>query len=465
MMTSSNRVAASFRDPSGFLFTRQGTLYRQVNRSYQEHYDRLMDSGLYESLSSRGLLIPHEKVDLPAEDPGDAYVIIRPEPLSFISYPFEWSFSELKDAALATLSIQKRALKAGLTLKDCSAYNIQFRQGRPVLIDTLSFEIYQEGQPWVAYRQFCQHFLAPLALMSNRDIRLGKLLQLYIDGIPLDLASTLLPRRTRLNFGLLTHIHLHASAQRRYAGEPVKETTRQRTISRTSFEGLVESLGNAVRKLHWTPAGTEWGDYYEASAGHYQEESLEHKEQIVRQFLERIRPDSLWDLGANTGRFSQIASGMGISTIAFDIDPAAVERNYLDCKSRKKALLLPLVSDLTSPSPSIGWENQERLSLIERGPAGCVMALALIHHLAISNNVPLDRLAGFFSRLAPWLIVEFIPKGDPQVQRLLASREDIFPNYEPDSFEAAFGEYFETRERIPIRQTQRCLYLMEAVHS
>src|SRR6185503_16964008 len=202
------QLSASFRDPSGFLFSRGGVLYRQVNRKYEQEYARLMESGLYEKLVKAGLLIPHLEVDeAPAESEvtrAFAYKIIQPERAPFISYPYEWSFGQLKDAALATLSIQRRALKVGMSLKDASAYNIQFVRGKPTLIDTLSFEIYKEGQPWVAYRQSCQHFLAPLALMALKDVRLNQLLRVYIDGVPLDLASGLLPAKTRLNFGLLT---------------------------------------------------------------------------------------------------------------------------------------------------------------------------------------------------------------------------------------------------------------------
>ena len=215
--TTSQAHNASFRDPSGFLFSREGVLYRQVNQVYAADFTRLMDSGLYDKLIKAGLLIPHVESDLKPAQPELAFKVIRPERVPFISYPYEWSFGQLKDAALATLSIQKRALKLGMSLKDASAYNIQFYNGKPVLIDTLSFETYQEGEPWVAYRQFCQHFLAPLALMAYRDVRLSQLLRVYIDGIPLDLASELLPGRTRWNLGLATHIHLHASAQKRYA--------------------------------------------------------------------------------------------------------------------------------------------------------------------------------------------------------------------------------------------------------
>ena len=450
-------LGSSFRDPSGFLFRRDGVLYRQVNRIYKEDYHQLMDSGLYQDLVEAGLMISHREAPLDLALNGSANEVIRPEPVTFISYPYEWCFSQLKDAALTTLEIQKRALKFNMSLKDSSAYNIQFQNGRTVLIDTLSFEIYQEGNPWVAYRQFCQHFLAALSLMAYRDIRLGQLLRVNIDGIPLDLASKLLPTRSRLSLSILMHIHLHAASQRRYAN---KQVNIRRTVSKTGLQGLIDSLESSIRRLRWSPKGTEWGSYYDVH--NYTQDALHHKQQTVTNFLVESTPALLWDLGANVGVFSRLASEMGIYTIAFDIDPGAVELNYQECISKGEKKLYPLLLDLTNPSPSIGWQNQERLGLLERGPADAVMVLALIHHLAISNNVPFDRLADFFHQLCKWLIIEFIPKNDSQVQRLLSNRKDIFNNYNQDNFEFTFENYFTIRRKETIQDSDRCLYLMQA---
>ena len=179
------KLTSSFRDPSGFMFHQDGVLYRQVNQSYQEDYDLLMESGLYQHLSSARALISHEECSLDiAPVPGLAYKVLKPEPIPFVSYPYEWCFDQLKDAAVLTLSIARRALQYGMILKDASAFNVQFKNGRPIFIDTLSFERYLPGAPWIAYKQFCQHFLAPLALMAKKDIRLAQLMRLYINGIP-----------------------------------------------------------------------------------------------------------------------------------------------------------------------------------------------------------------------------------------------------------------------------------------
>ena len=451
-------LGASFRDPSGFMFEANGRLYRQINRSFAEQFDGFIAGGLYDRLVRDGLIVPHREcppgsVSSPAPDL--VHKIIEPERIDFISYPYEWCFSELRDAALLTLTIQNIALEHGYSLRDASAFNIQFHRGRPVLIDTLSFEPYREGEPWVAYRQFCQHFLGPLALIAHTDVRLASLGRDYIDGTPIDLCSRLLPGRTRLSPGLLMHVHLHARAQHKFAGET---KVRARKVSRLAIKGLVDNLASTVRGLSWKAAGTEWGDYYEAT--NYTDTAMREKASIVGGFIERAGPASVWDLGGNTGVFSRLASARGVPTVCFDIDPAAVEKNYIEMRRRGETHILPLVMDLTNPSPALGWDHQERASLAGRGPVDLVLALALIHHLAISNNVPLERVAAFFARAGRALVIEFVPKGDSQVNRLLATREDVFPDYEQGSFERAFGRHFEIIESRKVADSQRTVYLM-----
>lgn len=449
--------AASFRDPSGFLFRQNGILYRQVNQVYSEHYNELMSSGLFHELVEAGMLIDHQEVELAAPRPEIAYKIIQPELIPFVSYPYEWSFSQLKDAALLTLDLHQRALQHGMVLKDASAYNIQFRAGRPILVDSLSFEIAEADSPWVAYRQFCQHFLAPLALMAKRDVRLSQLLRVYIDGCPLDLASKLLPRSSYFNFGLLSHIHLHARAQSLSRRDQLQSTVKTQKTSAAAQQGIINSLQATIRKLDWQPKGTDWFEYYEAT--NYSQESFEAKKDLVGKLIRQVQAEVCWDLGANTGVFSRLAVAQGIQTIALDFDPGAVEANYRQMKAEGQQDLLPLWIDLTNPSPAIGWENLERHSLLERGPVDLVLALALIHHLVIANNVPLHRLAAFFASLCEWLLIEFVPKADSQVQRMLAARVDIFSDYTQDGFESAFGEYFELLAQEEVPDTQRRLYL------
>lgn len=459
MTDGSEKIASSFRDPSGFLFKRDGVLYRQVNQSYQENYDQIIASGLSAELISKGQLVAHDEAEITPFEPDKAYKVIKPKRIPFISYPYEWSFSQLKDAALLTLEITKQALSKGMILKDASAYNIQFLDGKPILIDTLSFDLYQEGSPWEAYRQFCQHFVAPLGLASLVDIRLIQLMRVYIDGIPLDLASELLPGKTRLGLsGLALHIHMHARMQRQFANSNDAQPAEAK-LTKSALLNLLNGLRETINGLTWEAKGTEWGEYYNAT--NYSTEALRQKGKIVAGMIEAAAPATLWDLGANNGLFSREASKRGVLTVASDIDPAAVEKNYLAIKQNQEKNLLPLVIDLTNPSAAIGWANQERDSFSHRGPVDMVMALALIHHLAISNNVPFASLAAYFASLTKWAIVEFVPKSDSQVKRLLKTRKDIFTEYSENGFEEEFTRWFTIEQKVPVPGSQRTLYLLK----
>jgi ribosomal protein L11 methylase PrmA len=465
-------LGGSFRDPSGFVFEREGSIFRQVNQSYAADYDRLMSSGLYDRLTSKRLLIAHQEVEglevFAERDDARRYRTLLPEQLDFVSYPYEWCFSQLKDAALATLRIQRMALKFDMSLKDASAYNMQFQRGRPLFIDTLSFGSYREGEPWVGYRQFCGHFLAPLALASYRDVRLAQLLRIHLDGIPLDLAASLLPARSWLDLGLLLHIRLHARYQRRYADSGRGDASRargvagsgRRKLSKSGLVNLIRALEAAVRKLDWAPAASQWSDYYAGDS--YEAHALECKQALVAGYLEAAPPKRVWDLGSNTGVYSRIAADAGAQVVSFDLDPACVERNYRSVRERGEENVLPLLLDLANPSPAVGWANRERASLAERKRPDVLLALALVHHLAVAGNLPLARIAAYFAELADALVIEFVPKSDLKVQQLLATREDVFPDYHRRGFEAAFARCWQIVDSAPIEGSERMLYRMQS---
>jgi hypothetical protein len=454
-------VDGSFRDPSGFVLTHEGTLYRQVNRSFKASFDAFIASGLYQELADEGLLVSHRNAPLALAVTGDAYALLQPERIPFISYPYEWSFGQLRDAALLTLSVQERALRRDFVLRDASAYNVQFRDGRPLFIDTLSFEPREEGSPWLAYRQFCEHFLVPLLLMSHRDVRCGTLLRSYLDGVPLELGSRLLPRKTWLSPGVLFHVHLHAKALVRYADITVAgKGGGDRAMKRDAVLALIGGLRSCIEGLEWTPAGTEWADYVGDNS--YTDAASRSKREIVSRAISSLGGRMVWDLGANTGEYSRAAREVAAHVVAFDIDPAAVERNYRRVRAGGETGILPLLLDVANPSPAQGWAHTERLSLEQRGPADVVLALALVHHLAIGHNLPLDRIASFLSRLGRALVIEFVPKDDVQVRRLLRNRADIFPDYSVEGFEEAFRRHFQIESAQPLAESGRTVYLMSS---
>jgi len=450
------KLDSSFRDPSGFVFARGGNVYRQVNLKYKDNYDLLKTSGLYENLTGKGMLICHEEVSAEPFDSSSVYKVLKPYQMPFISYPSEWCFSQLKDAASLTMDVVLEAIDKGMILKDASAYNVQFDKGRPILIDTLSFEKYVEGAPWVGYRQFCQHFLAPLSLMAYRDTRLCKLLSVHVDGIPLDLASSLLPNSSWFNRRLLSHLHLHSRWQGQSGQGAAKQTAR---ISKDALKALLQDLKDAVGDLKLRSNNSLWADY--TTNNNYEVASAQHKKKVVAEFIDRINPKKVIDLGANIGDYSRFASRAEF-VISADFDHDSVEMNYKRCGSEGINNILPLVVDLTNPTPAFGFENKERLSFIERGKADLVMALALIHHLAIANNVPLSKVAHFLNCLGGHLIVEFVSKDDSQVTRLLESREDIFDTYNQASFEQAFQQFYDILACEQVEGTKRQLYLMQS---
>lgn len=459
-------LPGSFRDPAGRIVVIAGRIHRRIAPRGVEQYRHLMRSGLYEKLVARRLLIPHDEVN--AARPDTEGVLLRPTQIPMISYPYEWSLAQLRDAALLTLDAQREALALGMTLADASAFNVQFYRGEPILIDTLSFEPYRGG-PWKAYRQFCQHFYAPLLLGAAADSRLVRAAGVFIDGVPLPLASRLLPRASWLRPGPLFHIHLHARAEARWSTRTPQSSAPASapaasghaaplpTSSSRSAMALVDSLRRAIEGVRWR-SHSAWATYY-ADAESYTPDAFASKVDTVARWLDVLRPASVWDLGANTGHFSKLAAERGAHVVAFDSDAASVEALYLDVQRTRVESVLPLLLDLSAPSAAVGWANEERMSLAQRGPADLMLALALIHHLAVGHNVPLPSIAEYFARLAKRLIVEFVPKSDPMVQRMLRARTDIFDAYDERAFEHAFSRVFRLEERVPL-PSGRALYLM-----
>jgi ribosomal protein L11 methylase PrmA len=453
--------ASSFRDPAGFVFEHSGQIYRQINQDGADDYEHFISSGLYQKLIDEKLLVPHKEIKDTKKfgEHKKRYKVIQPDLVPFISYPYEWTFHQLKDAALLTLKVQKIALEYGMILKDSSAYNVQFIGKRPVFIDTLSFWRHTEGDPWEGYKQFCEHFVAPLAICAYDSPDILPALRVFLDGIPLNLTTNLLPSRARMRVGLMSHLYLHSSSQNRYEklDESKQRSTKTRKVSPMALNGLIASLENTVKKLKLSKRDTQWGDYYTFT--NYSDNSFEEKKKIVKQLLTKINPKTVWDMGANDGTFSNIAADLGAYTLAFDIDAKAVEQNY-GVRDERDDLILPLVQDLSNPSPSLGWAHAERHSLEERGPADVTMSLALIHHLAISNHAPFSQIASFFARISKNLIIEFVPKGDSKVELLLSSfSRNKFDGYTEENFEAAFSKYFRLVEKKPVKGSKRVIYL------
>lgn len=443
--------SGSFRDPCGNIFYQNGVVYRNLNYVYQDNYLQLMKkSGLYDQLTKLGYLVKHSEV----KSDKKVYKTIKPKIIPFISYPYEWCFGQLKAAALLTLNIQKIALTHGMSLKDATAFNVQFIGKKPIFIDTLSFEKYVEGKPWVAYRQFCQHFLAPLALMAYTDIRLSNLLSSFLDGIPLDLATKLLPIFAKIKPGIFAHIVLNAKSQQVMA--TTSQNKNKYKVSKFGLQSIIDSLISTISTLKPQKIKSTWGQYY--SNTNYKTKSFNAKKLLVSQFIAKLKIKSILDLGANNGIFSQVVSATSAYVISADYDQNAIQDNF---NQIKKDNILPLVIDFINPSSNLGWANAERKSFWDRLNVDIILMLATIHHLAIANNLPFAKIASLISNHTRYLVIEFIGKDDSQVKILLSQRDDIFTQYNQESFESEFGKFFKIIKKENIPNTNRILYLME----
>jgi hypothetical protein len=457
MVPAAQQHPSSYRDPSGFLFYHEGTLYRQVNQSFAEDFNEFIKGNLYESLVAKGLLVPHTDVPQNLTGSPDWLATLQPEKVPLISYPYEWCFDMWKDAALVTLACAGEAMEKNMMLKDASAYNVQLHRGQMRFIDTLSFEKYDEGQPWIAYRQFCEHFLAPLSVMHYRKMPLSPLFLAYPDGLPLPLAASLLPSRSKWNLNAYLHLHLHARMSAKQGGKP----TKQAAFNRQKMKNILRSLEDLVRSFSLSKPTGVWSDYYDEAA--QREDYLARKKEIIGGWLDKGNYTSAIDVGANEGEFSMLAAERKMFTISCDFDHYSVNNLYRKVKKEGIENIHPLVMDLGHPSPAIGVNNKERSAFTERARSGVVMALALIHHLAIGRNIPFEHIAEFFESLGPELIVEFVPKEDEKVKLMLEQKKDVYGWYSHQSFLEAFTKRFKILNQQPVGASGRTLYLMSAI--
>lgn len=430
-----------------------GELYRRVNPSFLEEFNRLHATGLYDALVKEGLLLRHEVVEEPsAGAPGG--ITIRPERINFVSFPYEWSFSMLRDAALLTLRLAKTALRHGMILKDATPFNIQWHKGKFVFIDTLSFETYREA-PWIAYRQFCECFLGPLLIMHYSRKQLPELMLAWPDGIPVSITSSLLPGRSRFSLFTYLHIHLHARYARRKSASGKQPTH----FPQKKLENLLNSLEALVRHIRLPEESSTWSHYYEEAAT--RQDYLGQKKSIIEDWVSALRPTSAIDLGANEGAFSALLAQRNIRTLAADFDPWCIDRLYRSLGQQKETLIQPMVLDLSNPSPAIGLNNRERDSFLSRASYDLALALALIHHLVIGKNIPLPMIASTFCGISKSLIIEFVPREDEKVKLMLENKEDIYMDYTQENFEKSFSAYFSIEKRQAVGTSGRTLYLMK----
>ena len=472
-MVAANRLSTnlvlepgSFRDWDSRVFVSDDAVHRALTEVGLSDWEALAASDVFHGFAARGELVATERADdavlsqLQRLDPEGGWVgVLNHERLPFVSYPYEWSFSMLKDAAMLQLELESAALAEGLTLKDATPYNVQWRGSQAVFVDVGSFERARDGEPWAGYRQFCMLFLYPLLLEAYRGVAYQPWLRGSIDGIPPTEFRAFFGRRDALRRGMLRHVFLHASLERRYAhrGAEVRGDLERAGFDRRVVEATVASLGKLVGGLHARTGDSTWRAY--ESTCTYDERETAAKEDFVRRAAGTARHRLVWDLGCNEGRYSRIAAAHADFVVALDSDRVVVDALYNALKADEDRAILPLVVDLADPSPAIGWDSAERKTLLERGRPDLTLCLALVHHMSISRNIPLRELVRWLRELDSAVVIEFPHRSDPMVERLLGSkREEAHPDYSLETFEELLRARFHVVDSLELPSATRTLY-------
>lgn len=443
------------------MFHDRGEVLRALSPRGLNDWERLAESEFFARMQRDGKVVATERLEDPPEISFDgldaASAVLRHARVPFISYPYEWPFSMLQDAALLELDLLRAALAEDMVLKDASPYNVQWRGSRPVFIDVGSFEQLREGETWAGYRQFCALLLFPLMIQAYARLPFQPWLRGSLEGISPAQARAILCGRRLLRRGVLTHVALHARLERREADRDTRGELRRAGFRKELIEANAARLERLVRRLDWGASKTAWSGYGERV--HYERDELEQKDRFVREACASRRFGLAWDLGCNDGRYSRIASEQGAYVVAVDGDQASVEALYRDLRATGEERILPLVMDLADPSPARGWRGNERGPLEQRGRPELVLCLALIHHLSIAANVPLVEVVDWLANLGGVVVVEFAGRDDPMVQRLLARKRDgAHPDYRADLFEQALAERFEIERQELLGSGRRTLY-------
>ena len=458
------RVPGSFRDPGSHVYLLEESVYRSLTPTAAAAFEAVRRTGVLDSLISERWIVRTETVDpgVLGEIGQSATLVLQHEKVPFLSYPYEWSFAQLRSAALFHLDLHLRLLEYGITLNDSTAYNLQFVGAAPIFIDVTSLRPYQEGEYWQAHRQFCEQFLHPLLLHSVLGIPHNAWFRGNLDGLPLDQMAALSPWWACLDWRFFLHVVMQNRLQQ--WAETKRDTAaarvRRHGLSRTAFMALLRQLRRFIKKLApRRPKGSTWGEY--ATHNTYEAGESEAKRKFVGSFIQRARPRLLLDLGCNTGDYSVVALQHGADyVVGFDADQQALNAAF-HRSHREHLAFLPLYQDLANPSPDQGWKQLERSGLGNRARGQALLALALVHHLAIGRNIPLDQVINALIGMAPRGVIEFVPKADPTVQKMLALREDIFCDYTSDAFERLLGQQTQIVEKQTISASGRTLYAYE----
>ena len=456
----------SYRDPSGSIFCHQDRIYRTINECAAPEFEFARDSGILPKMVEDGICVGYKEVNRShfSELPSNVCYVLEHPKLPFISYPYEWSFSSLKRAALFQLNLLLSLLDRGGTLSDSSAYNIQFTGSTPVFIDHLSICRYNEGQFWTGHRQFCEQFLHPLLLRAKVGVNHNNLFRGSLEGITGIELKAFLPIKSKISWKMFVHVIFPAMCQSwasKKAAFPIQRV-KDRKLPQSAFRGMLEQLYQWVKKLEpRNTSHTPWADY--RSSAPYQSDEEQKKAKFVAEFSGKVVPEILWDIGCNTGTYSAVALKEGAKlAIGFETDSLALEKASMEAEQRGLNFL-PLYIDVVNPSPDQGWNQSERSGLQARCGRGGLLALAVLHHMCLGRNVPLEKAVNWLIDLAPTGVIEYVHKADPTAQRMLQLRKDIFVDYTLDNFISFVSSRAKILKMEAITSNQRTLIWYQCV--
>jgi SAM-dependent methyltransferase len=463
-------VPGSFRDRNNRVYDNGKTIIRGISRQALNHWNDLAGTSFFKSLSAEKKVIG-TKLAAPENIPDGWPAALIHDRVPFVSYPYEWPFGMLKDAAILHLDILERAYSHGWILKDSSSYNIQWMGSQPVFIDIPSFEPYKKGEPWTGYRQFCMMFLIPLMLQAYKNIDYRNLLRSNLEGIDPALANQIISGFSRFRRGVFSNVYLHSKFQARSARQELNEAKKLtedsgREVQKTKnvnhsdamILGTIQGLSRLVKKLKLPNFQTSWGSYEVDHS--YSETSLSAKEKFVDKYAGSKRRALVWDLGCNTGNFSRICSRHSDYVISLDGDFNAIERLYRREKKKSDSNILPLVMNLSNISPNQGWRGRERMSLEERGRPDLVVCLALIHHMVISANIPLAEYIEWLHSLGAEVIIEFVGISDSMSQILIRNRVNQYEDLTHENFEKVISQFFVVNDSELLKGGDRKIYYL-----
>ena len=464
--------AGSYRDRAGrVLAGPRGEIYRGLSAAALEQWRMVAKAPFAQRAMSAGKLVetrelaPHEAeqagLDSQTAFGGMSWAgYVQHERIPFVSYPYEWTWGMLRDAACAQLELLQQAFAEEFTLKDGTLYNIQWRGTEPVFIDTVSLERWAPGLPWMGYRQFCQTGLFPLWLQSFWQVPFHPWLRGRLDGITPGEFNALCGWRDLFRRGVLVHgwLQAHLQQSRPVTDQDVRGSLEKQGLPAAAVRKSLNSYHQLVSRLTWSPPRSTWSDYTPA----YSSTDWQAKQQFVRQAVQAQQPQLVWDLGCNTGEFSRIAAETAPVVVALDGDHAAVEQLYRALRSESGSSaarrILPLVGNVCDPSPNQGWLGAERRSWANRGRPDLVLALALVHHLVLGAGIPLEEFLDWLHSLGGAVVLEFVDKSDPQARRVLHNRRDDDPGYSLEACEAGLRQRFARCERLTLPDGKRTLF-------